>query len=364
MPHGDIDELFHAAARCSSPADLDAIRNKMKHISTTFAALLREFRASLPAQERKRGLPPPGCAPPRSDWRPVHDTFEGGEVGHAECPLLGQRELHPMGFFTLGDWLEHPVTGYDDRPAAVATMIVHGKTHAVRSLIDGGVDLTDRFYTVPCHVGGGLSAFIESNIEAYMWLNQMLLLGDVPCEIVRRTDGVPHGLPAELADGLSERDPKTSRQLAALRALHELTDAYDNRQYRNAKHVSDLRTRLADRTLSADELRAYLKERVFPELCRASHLLLYNELARGGRSRRQGAASARRTSGDRGGGKSTAGVVPTLPMWASPLEDPAALDAPCMQVEAVVYRTLAAVLRQVLPPMEGVKRATALDADT
>jgi hypothetical protein len=148
---------------------------------------------------------------------------------------------------------------------------------------------------------------------AYIWLNQMLLLGDVPCETLRRADGVPRGLPAELADGLSERDPRTSRQLAALRALHELTDAYDNRQYRNAQHVSDLGKRLADRTLSAEDMRGYLEERVFPELCRASHLLLYNELARSGRSRRQGPSSAGRTSGDGGGcgGKSTAGAVPT-----------------------------------------------------
>ena len=55
--------------------------------------------------------------------------------------------------------------------------------------------------------------------------------------------------------------------------------------------------------------------------------------------------------------------MPTLPTWASPLEDLAAPDAPCMQVEAVVYRALVAVLRDVLPPLEGVKRATALDAN-
>ena len=117
--------------------------------------------------------------------------------------------------------------------------------------------------------------------------------------------------------------------MAALAALEELCDAYDNRGFRKADHVRALFQQLRARTLDLDAVRALLKERIFPELVRCAHVMLYNEVRHGGR-----------------------------PFAA--LEDAAAAEGEG-RTELCVYDTIAAMLRNVLPPIEGVKRKTAFE---
>lgn len=264
------------------------------------------------------------AAPPTDDWRPVLDTFEAGSVASHELQLSGTGPLT-----TLKQWREEPAGSFDVRASAIATMIIHDRMHAVRQVADGGVDLAS-YHTLACHCGGGLSALLESNIEAYIWLNQLLLLGDVPWHILAEP-GMARGIPSDLASGLSEHDAKTARQLAAFRAMHELVDAYDNRQFRNAAHALELRRLVTERELTLDLLRSYIKEHIFPEMYRLTHCMLYNEVARGRRERNMAGGSQ--------------------------LEDPKAADAPYLQIEATIYDTIAPVLRHCAPPIEGVKRA-------
>lgn len=342
MPHGEIDALFGLASECKSQTDTDHLERQVKHVAAVFTQLLREFRASLPANERKRNLPAMFHSRPPDDWRPVLDTFADGvpvelqvaglrAAGEAQPEAL--RRFLPGSNVTLAQWREEPVGGYDPRASAVASLIVHDRLHAVRQLVDGGLDLTV-FYRLHCHVGGGLSTMLETNLEAYIWLNQLLVLGGIPWHILRDGHNLPFGDAATvLADGLSERDPRTVRQLAGLRALHELCDAYDNRGYRSAAHVQALARQVRERTLDSDGLREHLKVHVFPELYRLTHVMLYNQVVRsGGAPRGRGAAAQ------------------------SALDDPKAPDADCLAVEASVCAAIAAVLRKAVAPVEGVKR--------
>ena len=54
MPHNEIAALFAAAARAKSADDVHALVPRLQHVSAVFASVLREFRASLPANERNR----------------------------------------------------------------------------------------------------------------------------------------------------------------------------------------------------------------------------------------------------------------------------------------------------------------------
>ena len=77
MPHNEIAGPFTATTRTMSAKDVAAIVPRLQHVSAVFAAVLREFRASLPANERNRGLPPISAKPhrPADRWRPILDTF-------------------------------------------------------------------------------------------------------------------------------------------------------------------------------------------------------------------------------------------------------------------------------------------------
>ena len=350
MPHGELDGLFQLAGACTSQTDVEQLERKLKHIAAVFAALLREFRASLPANERKRNLPQMFQSRPPDDWRPIFDTFPDGVPSELQVTGLSQgaavpgvlRRFQPGNNVTLAQWREGVVDGFDPRASAVASLIVHDKLHAVRQLADGGVELA-AFYRLMCHTGGGLSSLLKTNIEAYIWLNQLLLLGGIPWHILREGHNLSFGCAQTvLVDGLSERDPNTARQLAAFRALHELFANYDNRQYRGAAHVQELRRLVTERRLTPDALREYLKQHVFPELYRLTHACLYSQIVHrnGGGAPRHGAPAAHEQ-----------------------LEDPEAADAEWLPVEATVCEVIATVLRQVVAPVEGVKRRALFRAE-
>ena len=109
-----------------------------------------------------------------------------------------------------------------------------------------------------------------------------------------------------------------------------------------------LRRSVEERTLTLDALREHLKDHIFPELYRISHVMLYNQLVHdgnGGAARRGGVAAQ------------------------AALEDPKAPDADCFApdycllsaphdgpVEASVYDIIGAALRKAVPPVEGFKR--------
>lgn len=357
-PHADIDDLFTMASKCRAAADIDAVEKKLQHVSAVFAAVLRDFRATLLANEHRRGIPPPGSTPPSDNWCPMHDTFSSeDELTPKECPMLLRPRghvLHPVAFVRLEEWRTAEVGSYDDRPQAIATMIMHDQTHAVRQLIDGGVNLSN-FWRTPSHVGGGLHVYVESTLEAYIWANQLLLVGSLPWHILASAAGdFDQWARPKLVEGAILLDPRTARQHAAFCALHELCCVYDNRCFRAARHVSALCTALSERTLTIEGLRAYVSERLWPELVRCSHLMLYSEVRHGDVPARV-AAKKHLKAAAAGKAKGTKEATPTM---ADPLADASAPDPPCMQMDLMVHSAIAAVLRQVIPAIEGVKRST------
>ena len=118
MPHNEIAALFAAAARAKSADDVHALVPRLQHVSAVFASVLREFRASLPANERNRGLPPCAQAPrrPADAWRPILDTFQPGDAAFSElgASVTGGRAGGPPGASygdttTLAQWRQEPV---------------------------------------------------------------------------------------------------------------------------------------------------------------------------------------------------------------------------------------------------------------
>ena len=68
MPHSEIDALFQLAPGCKSQADREQLDRKLKHVSAVVAQLLREFRASLPANAPLL-LPAPPARSRMRCWR-------------------------------------------------------------------------------------------------------------------------------------------------------------------------------------------------------------------------------------------------------------------------------------------------------
>ena len=94
MPHALVAELFESASKCKTAADVEKLRSRVPHVAARFSAIIREFRASVPAAERKRGHRRPRRRMDRDALRIV-DVFrrwaEGStKVSYAQfCKGLG-----------------------------------------------------------------------------------------------------------------------------------------------------------------------------------------------------------------------------------------------------------------------------------
>lgn len=327
VPHRSIAALLQDAKRCRTSADVSKLVLRIRHVVRGICALVAEFRSSIPAGERRRGCRHhvakdlPGYA--AKEYRPVADAF-------CAVSSLGSDEIcGPSVGWTLKKWIGVPVGSYDDRASLLISMLWRGDdgVRVVRDMIDGGFDL--RFHmNQACHVGGGLHLLAE-HAEQYVWLNQLLLvLKDEelvgPAYLQRTQVGQWRESP-EWPQGSIEGEQRA----AASQVLSEGLDAYDNRNFRHAPPCRTLLNAVTDRATggaSAEQVMAYIRE-VFALIYRGSHVFLYNELRHG------------------------RGVTNPFD-----LEDASVLDSKEFLLEEVLATSLAQAVRNILPPIEGVRR--------
>ena len=176
MPHADVADLFQAAAKCKTPDDVRVLLKRVPHVAAGFGGLVREFRASVPAGQRKlgsRAADPHRATPADRGWVPVADAFADGAVP-AECDGGGDF-LHGVANWTLENWLEQGMSGYDGRASVIIGMLGRQEQlGTLQRLVEAGVNLR-RFQSQGCQVGGGLHLLADA-AEQYLWLNQLLLL--------------------------------------------------------------------------------------------------------------------------------------------------------------------------------------------
>jgi hypothetical protein len=326
LPHGEVDAMLTDAVRARTAEDVEGLRKRAAHIARVFSAVVRDFRATVPRGERKRGVGGVGGGggeaggfrvPVGDDWRPVASAFATG------CPPECERARE----LTLAQWRDEPLAGYDRRPSALISLLAAGRLATLRRMVDGGVDLRRFWRLTATSVGGGLNLLLES-AEACLWLNQALLLGVTAAELAallaeQRVQGAGGASaracysPWEAREG----DPRRARLLAAQAVVAELSDCYDNRDHRRGP--AGLRGLDVG---CADAVRAALRDAHFPLLYRGAHMCLYNEV------RHHGAP-------------------------LSALEDAAHVDEGFdAQLEGMVEASLVGVLCTIVRPIHGHKR--------
>ena len=334
MPHSDIATLFEDAAKCKTVADVEAVMGRVPHLARIVASLTAEFRASLPAGERKRGGSMVASRRDPTSWRPVADSDAGQMLSeHERC--LGRNEN--MFGWNLQRWVEEPCRTYDDRPELIISLLSRdGGCAIVREMVDGGLDLRN-FFSQRCHVGGGLHLLSEIGVQ-YVLLNQ-LLLAMKDGERITNADMQRGVLPPAHLQGTAAG----ARRVAAQSALREAVDAYDNRSFRHAAHCDAFRDAIGweetSQGATAEDLRAFCSSQ-FELLYRAAHVCLYNELRHGEHRR--------------GRGKAAEAAL------AAALEDSSSPYPPMFPLEAAVANALAWAIASpqfgAFPPIEGVKR--------
>mmetsp|Transcript_38959 Transcript_38959/g.91959 ORF Transcript_38959/g.91959 Transcript_38959/m.91959 type:complete len:342 (+) Transcript_38959:221-1246(+) len=314
IPHGEIDALIEDATNCKTASDIEALYAKISFISKKFAAAVHEFRSSVLASERKRKV-----EKPHLDMAvPLAGASQGLDVAPGEI----EERLLTM---PLDEIKRYDGDGYDHRPSALTTLIVHDRLPALRVMIDKGLDLR-RFWRMMSHVGGGLQLLRDDNLWCYIWLNQALLHGWSPVpqlpDVNDPTRKVGFGLAH--VDAQARKDPKTFRRLLASSCLQEYINGYDNRNFRRAKHIRIIHEQLADGSFDLVALRSLIKDHIFPEIVRTSHMFQYNQMVHERKS--------------------------TPP---AALEDPNALAAEPYDVENAVAGILAVAIGQLLDPKLG-----------
>ena len=317
LPHGEIDALLVDAVHARTAEDVEGLRKRAAHIARVFSGVVRDFRASIPRGERKRGGGGGGeggfRVPVRDDWLPIAAAFADA------CPPECERARS----LTLAQWRDEPLAGYDFRPSALIGLLAAGKLATLRRMIDGGVDVR-RFWRLVCSAGGGLHLLFES-AEACLWLNQAILLGvtaaDLAALLTDQVPGAGRGLALHVLSKTGGCDSRRARLLAAHAVVAELSDCYDNRDHR----LGPAGLRGLD-VGCAEAVQAALRNVQFPMLYRGAHVCLYNEV------RHYGAP-------------------------ASALEDAAFVDQVFdVQLEGVVEASLVGVLCAIVRPIHGHKR--------
>jgi hypothetical protein len=272
MPHNIIAEILDEACRVKSREQVDALVPKIRHASRIFLAVVREFRGSLPAQERNRGLPELQAivllpAHP-DDYCPLETAFEG--IANVSGDVL----VRPIGYFIAVP----PERGaYDSEHSAMNTLLVYGNLQPLRNLVDLGADLST-WYRQGSNVGGGFADLIRDNVRTYIWMNQLLLHDLLPdfevfCQRFR------YDCPA-----LQRPAPISAvvRRHAA-KSIFEMLSPYDNHEYRSSEHAAALSHALSTtHEVTSELMRTYTRDHIFPELCSVAHVLLYSDMRRNG----------------------------------------------------------------------------------
>jgi len=206
--------------------------------------LTAEFRASVPAGERKRGI---RIQPSRHDvraWRPVADSEAGRALAEGHGGMVVS--------WTLQRWVEEPVGGYDGRAEVIIKLLSRdGGCALVREMIDNGVDLR-RFISQPSHVGGGLH-LLQDAAAHYVLLNQLLLA----LKDGERIKTTGQGVAGEEENAQLKGAAEGARRAAAGLTLRDALDAHDNRSFRNAAHCEVLRAALRAEGATAADVRAF-----------------------------------------------------------------------------------------------------------
>ncbi len=269
-PHREIAALFDEAMRCKTVEKKKQLRQSVPHLARVFTSLVAEFRASVPAFERKRGIRISGVHRDVKVWKPVEEAFSENGWSCDKYRYSSYFDDHCLEL-TLDQWINMPVNHYDDRPSAIVSVLQRGGTNVVREMIDNGFDLR-KFNRLPCHTGGGLHVIPEIG-PMYLWLNQLLLC-------LRDDERVG----AEYFDYYhnhftgSKSTSEGVRRSNAAKALREALHACDNRAFRDFPKWSTLRSKIASAEgVTRTELLEFTKD-LFQLMYRTSHVCLYNEL--------------------------------------------------------------------------------------
>jgi len=59
--------------------------------------------------------------------------------------------------------------------------------------------------------------------------------------------------------------------------IFKLSEYYDNRDYRYAKHVKEMFKEVCKNTFTLEKLRQYISDHIFPEIVRAYYVQSYNQ---------------------------------------------------------------------------------------
>lgn len=311
MPHGDITAFMERVYKLQAPhkeskADKEGIANQLAaeigHIARTFVQVVADFRSTLPRSEEKqllrhkqqkkngiekhKGTTVPSRKPqPQPDtWWPFENAFDEVETRSVEVDV-GRGP--PLVYFkgTIED------SSYRPEWSAACSLIVHNRLEPFRKMADSGVDLR-LFHHQLGHVAGGLMYMIYDNVPLYLWINQLLSHG--------------YSLPTR-QDKLRERDQHQkllNKQKVSLKSLivdnvcKSLQNAaidHDCTEFRQHRHIQHLREYVLQHIWhnlyeedddsikpppKSEELYEYIKSHAFPQLCRTSHIYLYNKVRR------------------------------------------------------------------------------------
>ena len=317
-PHREIAALFDEAVRCKTVEKRSQLLQRVPHLARVFTSLVAEFRASVPAFERKRGIGICGVQRDAKVWKPLEEAFSDNGWPCERYAYYSDKHCLEL---TLENWINLPVDGYDYRPSALITVLQRGGTNVVHEMIDNGLDLR-KLNNLPGHVGGGLHLVPQIG-PMYLWLNQLLLcLHDderVGAECLEydhprlmRSQGTSEGV----------------RRANAAEALREALDDYDNRDFRRFPKWASLRRKIGSAEgVARTELLEFAKD-LFQLLYRTSQVCLYNELRH-----KKGSANIE-----------------------FDMEDPTMPDALMFQLEVEVTERLLYAVHCAVPPIHGFRR--------
>ena len=265
-PHHEIAAVFDEAVSCKTVEKRRQLMQRVPHLARVFTSLVAEFRASVPAFERKRELRDPSVQRDAKIWQPMKEAFteNGWTCGRAcshECC---------MGW-TFEEWMNRHVTAEDDRRFAIISVLQHGGTNVVREMINNGLDLRDFNHLCGLHEEG--LCLVSELGPIYLWVNQLLL-----CLNDNERVGTEY---LDYSHSKLLRSQGTSNSLPRANAAEALQAALNDCSYYELGQLLKwhfFRSKIASAEgVTRTELLQFAKD-LFQLIYRASHVCLYNEL--------------------------------------------------------------------------------------
>jgi hypothetical protein len=289
MPHETIASLMeelYKLRQTPSPTgpknkQIAVLLNKLQHVSRVFLSVIMDFRSTLPTSGANQKLRLIQESPKRrpKDWKPIREAREA--IGD----ILEPQELdETMDRVSLQEFQTFQPTTNVHHYSAINTLLVHNQNYILRDMVDNGVNLRT-FVVQPGTTGSGLLHVALDAVQAYVWINQLLLRG---LTLPSRDEATAYSSLSK-----AERDRESLAILVRMQAQHalqELGDGWDNHEYHlhvYAKHMMShyhWRPRKGDKnTVGPDppshaQLYDFVKDHLFPQLVRLSHIMLYNEM--------------------------------------------------------------------------------------